>query len=192
MERKPSSPRLRVCVIGVVVLMMLAAASEFSMGRRFWGISGTPGFWSGDIWSSHNSQYFADPYTFTHITHGVLFYAILSVLGKTLPTSTRLLVAVGLESAWEVIENTDPVISRYRAETISLNYYGDSIVNSMGDIAGCIFGFMLASRLPRRVTIIGSVALEVVLLFWTRDNLSLNILMLIRPTRAIRMWQLGK
>jgi len=172
--------------------MMLAAAAEFSMGRRFWGISGTPGFWSGDIWSSHNSQYLADPYTFTHITHGILFYAILSVLGPTLPTRTRLLAAVGLESAWEVLENTDMVIGRYRAETISLNYYGDSIVNSMGDITACMIGFILASRLPKRVTILTTVALEVGLLFWTRDNLSLNILMLLRPSHAIRMWQLGK
>jgi len=184
--------RLRICAISVVALMILAGASEFAMGRRLWGNSGTPGLWSGDIWSTHNSQYLADPYTFTHVTHGVLFYGILRALAKSLSTSTRLVVAVGLESAWEVLENTDLVIGRYRAETISQNYYGDSIVNSMTDIASCIFGFLLASRLPKRITIIGTVAVEAVLLFWIRDNLSLNILMLIRPTRAIRMWQLGK
>jgi len=104
----------------------------------------------------------------------------------------RLIVAVGLESAWEVLENTDLVIQRYRAETISLNYYGDSILNSMGDIATCMLGFLLALRLPKRVTIIGTLVLEIVLLVWIRDNLLLNILMLIRPTRSIRMWQLGK
>src|SRR5260370_25874967 len=97
-----------------------------------------------------------------------------------------------MESSWEVLENTNTVIERYRAETISLNYYGDSIVNSMGDIIACILGFVLASRLPRRVTIIGTVVLEIVLVIWTRDNLTLNIVMLIHPIRALRLWQLGK
>jgi hypothetical protein len=183
---------LEVCAISLVILMMLAAALEFSEGRRLWGSDGTPGVWSGDIWSNHNSQYLTDPYTFTHITHGILLYGILSVSAGRLATSTRMIVAVVLESAWEVLENTDWVIERYRSETISLNYYGDSILNSMGDIVSCMLGFLFASRLSKRVTIITAVALEIVLLFWTRDNLSLNILMLIRPSRAIRMWQLGK
>jgi len=183
---------LKACATSIVVLMTLAAASEFSMGRRLWGINGKPGLWSGDIWSNHNSQYLTDPYSFTHITHGILLYGVLRVFTNTSPASMRLIVAVGLESAWEVLENTDLVIQRYRAETISLNYYGDSILNSMGDIATCMLGFLLALRLPKRVTIIGTLVLEIVLLVWIRDNLSLNILMLIRPTRSIRMWQLGK
>jgi hypothetical protein len=172
--------------------MVTAAITEFKMGRQLWGTSGTPGLWSGDIWSAHNSQFLADPYSFTHITHGVLFYALLSLAFKKAPAATRLLVAVGLESIWEVIENTNAVIERYRAATISLNYYGDSIVNSMGDIVACILGFVLASRLPRRVTIIGTVALEIVLLIWTRDNLTLNVIMLIHPMRTLTLWQMGK
>ena len=181
-----------ICVLSVAGLMILAAASEFSMGRKPWGVGGTPGLWSGDIWSEHNSQYLADPYSFTHVTHGVVFYGLLSLASKTLPASTRLILAVGAESAWEVLENTDMVINRYRAETISLNYYGDSIVNSMADILACILGFVLASRFPRRVTVIGTIVLEIVLVLWIRDNLSLNILMLLRPSHAVRMWQLGK
>ena len=183
---------LQTCIVVVSILIMLGAAAELSMGRQLWGVNGKPGLWSGDIWSEHNSQYFTDPYTLTHVTHGILFYGLLSLLFKSLPSSTRLLVATGMESAWEVLENSAPVIERYRAETISLDYYGDSVVNSVGDILACILGFLLASRLPKRATIIGTIAFEILLAVVIRDNLSLNILMLIRPSRAVRTWQLGK
>ena len=178
--------------VAIILLMLLAAAVESSMGRRLWGIRGTPGFWSGDINSSRNSQFLLDPYTFTHITHGILFYGLLSLAFGRLPVSTRLVMAVGLESSWEVLENTDAVIHRYRVETISLNYYGDSIMNSMGDIVACILGFSLASRVPKRAAISIAIVLELVLLLLVRDNLTINILMLIRPSRAIRMWQAGQ
>ncbi len=176
----------------ILILMLCAALAELAMGRRIWGVGGVPGFWSGDIWSSHNSQFLFDPYTFTHITHGVLLYGILSLLFRNLPRSSRLILAVAFESGWEVFENTNFVIERYRAETISLNYFGDSIVNSMGDILACILGFVLASQLPRRVTVIATIALEILLTIWIRDNLTLNVLMLIYPSRAIRLWQLAK
>jgi hypothetical protein len=120
-----------------------------------------------------------------------MFYALLYLASGTLPVSTRLLIAAGLESAWEVLENTDFVIDRYRMETISLNYYGDSIVNSMGDILACILGFLLAARLPKPATVGLIAALEIGLLIWTRDNLTLNIVMLFFPSGAIRAWQLG-
>jgi hypothetical protein len=170
--------------------MTVAAGAEFSMGRRPWGVSGTPGLWSGNIWREHNSQFLLDPYTFTHVLHGVLFYAILSLLFRNLPVMSRLVIAVALESGWEILENTNFIIQRYRAETISLNYFGDSIVNSMGDILACILGFTLAARLPVRVTIIGTIAVEVILALWIRDNLTLNLVMLIHPSQVIRMWQL--
>lgn len=174
------------------MLMLLAAAAEFAMGRKLWGAGGTPGIWSGDIWSEHNSQFLFDPYTLTHVTQGVVLYGILALALKRVPAGTRLLLAAAVESGWEVLENSAPVIERYRTATISPNYYGDSVVNSMCDILACILGFLLAARLPRRVTILGVIALEILLLVWTRDNLALNILMLIRPSQAIRMWQLGK
>ena len=172
--------------------MFLAAAAESSMGRKAWGVRGTPGFWSGDINSEHNSQYLLDPYTVTHVSHGILFYGILTAAFKSFPISTRLILAVAMESGWEVLENTDMVIERYRAETISLNYYGYSVVNSMADILACVLGFTLASRMPKRVTIFGLIAFELILALWIRDNLAINIVMLIRPSRAIRAWQLGK
>src|SRR5262247_3848902 len=156
--------RMKRRIATIALLTLIAAVTEYSMGRKPWGVSGTPGLWSGDIWSSHNSQFLFDPYTFTHITHGVLFYALLSTAFKALPLSTRFLIAVGLEGAWEVLENTDMVIQRYRIETISLNYYGDSVVNSMGDILACMLGFYLASRLPKRITVAGTIAVEILLL----------------------------
>ena len=191
MIQRPLQSR-RDALILMPLVMLTAAAAEFAMGRKVWGVGGRPGLWSGDIWSSHNSQFLFDPYTFTHITHGILLYAFLTLTFKTLPVSNRLLLAVGLESAWEVLENTTMVIERYRAETISLNYYGDSVMNSMGDILACMTGFVLASRLPKRVTALGAVGLELLLVVWTRDNLALNLVMLIHPSRAIRIWQLGQ
>jgi hypothetical protein len=178
--------------IGIIVLMLTAAIAQLAMGRQLWGTSGRAGLWSGDIWSPHNSQFLLDPYSLTHITHGILLYVLLALAFKSAPIGVRLLIAVGLESAWEVFENTSFVIERYRVETISLNYYGDSIVNSMGDISACLLGFFLASRLPPRVSLLGTVALEMLLLIWTRDNLALNILMLIHPSHAVRLWQLGQ
>ena len=178
--------------LGIVLLMLGAGISESWMGRQLWGTNGEAGLWSGDIWSNHNSQFLADPYSFTHITHGILLYAFLSLVLKRALLPARLLFAVGLESIWEIIENTNTVIDRYRMATISLNYYGDSIVNSMGDILACIVGFVLASRLPRGLTLAGTIALEIILLIWTRDNLTLNVIMLVHPTRALTLWQLGK
>jgi hypothetical protein len=182
--------RLRVQILAILFFMTVAAGAEFAMGRRPWGIAGIPGLWSGSIWSEHNSQYFLDPYSFTHVLHGVMFYALLSLTFRNMPVISRLVIAAGLEAGWEVLENSTFIIERYRAETISLNYFGDSIVNSMGDILACITGFILASRLPVRVTIIGTIAVEVLLALLIRDNLTLNLVMLIHPSHAIRMWQL--
>ncbi len=181
-----------ICVSIVIGLMTATALLELSMGRKVWGTGGVAGLWSGDIWSEHNSQFLFDPYTFTHVSHGILLYALITLAFRKLPANTKLILVAGLEGAWEVLENSDFIINRYRAETISLNYYGDSIVNSMGDILACIVGFSLASRLPKRATLLLTICLEVGLLVWTRDNLTLNIVMLIRPSRVIRAWQLGR
>jgi hypothetical protein len=190
-KTSPALP-LWVCATAGVALVGLAGAAEFAMGRKLWGVSGQPGIWSGDIWSSHNSQYMTDPYTFSHITHGVLWYGLLALVANKLPVRVRFILAVALECAWEVFENTDMVIQRYRAATISLNYYGDSVMNSMCDILTAVLGFILAAMLPTRVTLIGVIVLEVALALWIHDSLLLNVLMLIRPIRAIRTWQLAK
>src|SRR5438094_5813716 len=121
----PPNLRADLTVLGIALFMAMAAGSEFLMGRRLWGAVGIPGLWSGSIWSEHNSQYFLDPYTFTHVLHGVMFYALLTVAFRNFPAMSRLLIATGLEAGWEVLENTNFIIQRYRAETISLNYFGD-------------------------------------------------------------------
>jgi len=169
----------------------LAAIAELAMGRKIWGIGGEPGVWSGDVNSSHNSQFLTDPYTFSHITHGMLFYGLFWLLARQLSVRMRALMTVALEAAWEVVENTDMVIQRYRAATISLHYYGDSVMNSMCDILACMVGFGLAYLLPARVSIIFVIALELFLALWIRDGLFLNLIMLIHPIGAIRTWQAG-
>jgi hypothetical protein len=169
----------------------LAAIAELAMGRKIWGIGGEPGVWSGDVNSSHNSQFLTDPYTFSHITHGMLFYGLFWLLARRLPVRMCALMTVALEAAWEVVENTDMVIQRYREATISLHYYGDSVMNSMCDILACMVGFGLAYLLPPRVSIIFVIALELFLALWIRDGLFLNIIMLIHPIGAIRTWQAG-
>lgn len=172
-------------------IFALAASAEFAMGRRLWGINNVAGVWSGDIWSSHNSQFLADPYSFSHLTHGMLMFGVCWLIASSWPVHMRALMTLIAEASWEVIENTDLMIRRYRAATISLNYYGDSVANSMSDIVFCMLGFSIAYLLPTRVTIALVILLEVGLALWIRDSLLLNIVMLIHPIPAIRGWQSG-
>jgi hypothetical protein len=174
-----------------VATLAFAAIAELAMGRKIWGISGEPGVWSGDVNSSHNSQYMTDPYSFSHITHGMLLYALSWLFARNLPVRVRALMVVFVEASWEIFENSDMIIQRYRAATISLHYYGDSVMNSMCDILSCMVGFGLAYLLPTRVSIVAVVVLELTLALWIRDGLFLNIVMLIHPVPAIRAWQSG-
>jgi Protein of unknown function (DUF2585) len=183
-------PTLGYFGIGAAILA-IASSVEFAMGRRIWGVAGEPGIWSGDVNSPHNSQYLTDPYSFSHITHGILLYGLTWILGRKMPLGVRALIAMGIEAGWEMLENTNLVIERYRAATISLHYYGDSVMNSMCDILTCMAGFMLAAILPTRVTIAAVFVLEIGLALWIRDGLLLNIVMLIHPFAVIRAWQSG-
>lgn len=160
------------------------------MGRLPFCKCGIIRLWSGNIWSNQNSQQLLDPYSFTHVLHGVMWYALLwLVFRNRVPAGARMVLAVVLESGWEILENSNMMIDRYRAATISIGYYGDSILNSMGDIACVILGYTLARRLPVWVTVLGVIAVELILLFWIRDNLTINIIMLIHPIEAIKHWQ---
>jgi len=171
------------------LIIAIAATAEFAMGRRLWGISGEPGIWSGDIKSSHNSQYMTDPYSFSHLTHGILLYGLTRMIAPRAPRGVRALIAIAFEAGWEILENSDLVIQRYRAATISQQYYGDSVMNSMCDILTCMIGLLLAAILPTRVAVIGVIVLELMLALWIRDGLLLNVIMLVHPVGAIRAWQ---
>lgn len=186
-----NKPSWKVFALAVIAIMTFTAMVELWMGRLPFCKCGTIRLWAGDIWSNENSQQFADPYSITHILHGVILYALIwNVAGKRVPLGARLVAAVVLEAGWEMLENSNFIIQRYRAATVSLGYYGDSVFNSMGDICFMMTGFALASKLPVRVTVIGAVLVDLALLFWIRDNLTLNILMLIHPIAAIKAWQM--
>ena len=178
-------------VMAIVGLVVAVGALERAMGRHPAYTQGAVRLWSGDINSAEGSQQLVDPYTFTHVTHGIAFYGVTHLAFGRQALMLRALVAIAIEAAWEVYENTDTVINRYRAATIALGYYGDSVINSIFDILACALGFALAWKLPPRATVAGVIAVEIALALTIRDNLTLNIVMLIRPVAAIRRWQLG-
>jgi hypothetical protein len=147
--------------------------------------------WHGVVFSAENSQHISDWYTFSHIIHGFGFYGLLWLVGRRWPVGARLLLAVVLESAWEIFENTDMVINRYREVTISLDYYGDSVLNSVCDILAMVVGFLIAARLPVWTIVALTIAMELFVLWFIRDNLTLNIIMLVYPLDSIKHWQAG-
>lgn len=146
-------------------------------------------FWHGEVNSSGNSQHLFDPYSFSHILHGLLFYPLLWLITRKLPTKYRFLIALLIEAGWEILENSNFIINRYRAATISFDYFGDSIVNSIGDLISMSLGFWIASKAKIWQTIALFFVIETLLLFWIRDNLTINIIQLIHPIDAIKQWQ---
>ena len=179
----------RNVAFAVLAILAVQAAVLLALGRVPICQCGTVKLWHGDVLSSENSQHILDWYSFTHVIHGVLFYLLGRWLLPNTAVTTRLLLAVVLEASWEIVENTSFVIERYRAATISLSYYGDSIVNSVSDTLMALLGFVLAYRVPVTAAIALVLAIEIVLAFWIRDNLTLNIVMLIHPFDAIQEWQ---
>ena len=177
-------------LIGFAILF-ITAMTLLAMGRTPSYKYGPIRLWSGDIKSDQNSQQIADPYTFTHVIHGIGFYALLRLVPAPLTLGTRVIAALSAESAWEVFENSDLVINRYRTATLSLDYYGDSVINSIFDIIVSMLGFFFAARFPARASIILVIFIEVALAFLIRDNLFLNIFLLLFPVTAIKNWQLG-
>lgn len=177
--------------IAVLLILIFSTIMLNVQGRVWWCQVGDYTPWSWDIWTAHNSQHVLDPYSFTHVLHGVLEFWLIGLLFSRMPVAWRFVIAIFIESSWEVFENTAYIINRYREETISLNYFGDSIINSLADIISCALGFLIAYKIRFWRSLILFLATEVLLIVWIRDSLLINIIMLIYPIEAIKIWQLG-
>ncbi len=183
-------PPLAYALAGLGIIAA-AALILLAMGQPLVCRCGTVRLWQGEVMSAENSQQLADWYSPSHLIHGVLFYGLLWLLARRRPLGLRALIALLIESGWEILENSPIIIERYRGATISLGYRGDSDINSVSDITFMLIGFALAARLPVAVSIALAILLELVVGYMIRDNLTLNIIMLIWPIEAIRTWQAG-
>jgi hypothetical protein len=178
-----------LCGLSATVAM---AAVLHLMGRVWWCKHGDAAIYVHQAWgSSHTSQHLFDPYTFTHILHGVLFFWVTGLLFKRMAIEWRFLIAMIAETGWEVLENTNYIIEKYRENTASLDYFGDSIANSVGDVIACAAGFWIAVKFGWWRSLIFFVLTELFLLLWIRDSLLLNIVMLVYPLDAVKSWQMA-
>lgn len=178
----------------VAGIVATAALTLYLMGHPLICKCGYVKLWHFDVQSAENSQHLIDWYTPSHIIHGFLFYWLLWLVSRFVPLSfgMRLVLAVAIEASWEVVENTDFVINHYREMTISLDYHGDSVINSVSDILFMVLGFFFAARLPVSITVLIAVALEVFIGAMIRDNLTLNVLMFVWPLDSVLQWQQGR
>ncbi|VVB77813.1 Uncharacterised protein [uncultured archaeon] len=176
--------------IAIVILLILSLGLiEHYAGRLLICKCGYVSLWYNNANGPGNSQHLFDWYSFSHIIHGIIFFAILSLLFKKMPLRTKLIIAVIIECAWEGLENSPIIINRYRTATFSLDYYGDSIINSIFDVISMIVGFILAFKLKKWHIVAMVIFMELFTLYMIRDNLTLNIINLIYPTELIKNWQ---
>ena len=188
----PSSPyRHWPATITLLVVVIATAVILLAMGRVPICTCGEIKLWTGDVISSDNSQHLSDWYTPSHIIHGFLFYWLFHVATPGLSIGWRAVGATVLEAAWEILENSPIIIDRYREATISLDYYGDSILNSSFDVVFMTMGFLIAARIPWLATLLIALSFEIFTAVMIRDNLSLNVLMLLWPVEAVKTWQGG-
>jgi hypothetical protein len=187
-EAQSSSSTRRAALTAIALATALVALLHLE-GRPAWCMTGLA-LWS-PAWTSCTSQNFLDPYSLSHVLHGVIIFWLLWPLADRVSLPWRLVAALALEIGWEVLENSPWIIERYRQDTAAFDYTGDSIVNSLGDVASMIVGFAIASRVSWKVSVVLFVALELWMLWLAHDNLTLNVLMLVHPIDAIRDWQLS-
>lgn len=184
--------------LSLIVLVMIGLLSM--MGRTWWCNCGSAVPWSWDIWTEHNSQHLLDPYFFSHVLHGVIFYWGLIWIsshwfgkpGIAIGPQVRLTLAIAIEAAWEIFENSPLIINRYREATMALGYTGDSIANSISDVLACALGYFVASKLNWKFSVLILIVFELGMLLTIRDSLLLNIIMLVYPIELIKQWQIPK
>ncbi len=187
-----SKTRVYFTTIISCLITVLMAIALYAQGRVLWCKSGDPAIYIGQAWnSSHTSQHLFDPYTFTHVLHGVLFFWIISAAFRSMDFSRQLTLAVAVEAAWELLENSNFIIEKYRENTASLDYFGDSVANSVGDVIACIVGFLIAFKLGRLWSLAFFIGVEIFLLLWIRDGLILNIIMLLHPIDGVKNWKMA-
>ncbi len=179
----------RFSAAAIFAVIALTVFQLSNQGRIWWCKFGDYSVWSSDAWGKHNSQHLFDPYSFTHILHGVLYFWLANLIFRKLPLVWRFFIAMTVECAWEVVENSSFIIEHYRTATLALDYYGDSIANSLGDVFSCGVGFYLAYKLKFWRSLLLFLLIEIVLLITIHDSLLLNIVMLIHPIEAIKAWQ---
>jgi len=170
-------------------LLALLGAILMLMGRPLICPCGTVSLWHGVVQSNQNSQQISDWYSFSHIIHGFIFFGLSRWLLPRAPLWAALAIAIGIEGAWEILENSPVIIERYREVTMAYGYSGDSVLNSVSDAAFMVFGFLAASRMRWWATAGIAIAFELFTLFAIRDNLTLNVLMLVSPIEAVKEWQ---
>jgi hypothetical protein len=188
---KEKLKKLSPHISAFLIILIATALIESAMGRIWICKCGYISLWYGNTNGSGNSQHITDWYSFSHFIHGMLFYGLLHVFAKKLPMRTRFIIAVLMEAVWEIFENSSYTINRYRTATAALDYYGDSILNSVVDIITCSLGFLLTRKISAKLSVVLIIVLELFALYFVRDNLTLNIIMLIHPVEAIKVWQLG-
>jgi hypothetical protein len=187
LERAP----VGVCLLVAAAFVALQAVLLYAIGQPLICSCGAIRLWAAAVTGPENSQQLTDWYTYTHIVHGLGFYFLLWLIAPRAPVGLRFALAVGLEASWEMIENTPFIIDRYRQSALAQGYFGDSIVNSVGDTLAGAFGFVLARVLPAWASVGLIVAMEGFVGYMIHDNLTLNLIQLIHASKAISHWQAG-
>jgi hypothetical protein len=174
-----------------LAIVAVQAAVVLAMGHPVICTCGYVSLWHGNIADAGNSQHLTDWYTFSHLIHGMIFYGVLSIVARRLSVGQRLAIAVAIEAAWEIVENTPFLMERYRQSALAEGYFGDSVLNSISDTVAMAAGFTVARFLPWWATVALAIGFELFTAYAIRDNLTLNIIQLLSPNAALSRWQTG-